>query len=185
MLYLFFQMSLWLLLSFVLGILCGALICWFCCKKKSQTNSDHKSTFLSETNATTITPQISQPRAHQTVEKKTLRPTETENPKPESTVIKDSWKPTLYTSPPDDIDDLKRIKGIGLKLEQTLNELGIYQFRQIAQFTHENSLWVDHHMTFPGRIKREKWISQAQELAGGGETEFSKRVDKGDIDYKK
>ncbi len=36
-------------------------------------------------------------------------------------------------------------------------------------------------MSFPGRIEREDWIAQAKELATGGETEFSKRVDAGQV----
>jgi len=36
-------------------------------------------------------------------------------------------------------------------------------------------------MSFPGRIEREDWIAQAKTLATGGETEFSKRVDSGDV----
>ncbi|MFK8067174.1 MAG: hypothetical protein AB8D52_02920 [Gammaproteobacteria bacterium] len=64
----------------------------------------------------------------------------------------------------DDSDDLKRIKGIGPKIEATLNELGIYQFRQIANFTEDNINWVNEHLRFKGRIERENWISQANDL---------------------
>ena len=78
-------------------------------------------------------------------------------------------------------DDLKRIKGIGPKLEQTLNDLGVFHFAQIAVWTEENIEWMDDYLTFKGRIKRDDWISQAKLLASGAETEFSKRVDKGDV----
>ena len=37
-------------------------------------------------------------------------------------------------------------------------------------------------MSFPGRIEREDWINQAKTLAEGGETEFSKRVDAGEVE---
>ena len=33
---------------------------------------------------------------------------------------------------------------------------------------------------FKGRIERENWIEQARILASGGQTEFSRRVDRGD-----
>lgn len=78
-------------------------------------------------------------------------------------------------------DDLKRIKGIGPKNEDALNELGIFTFKQIAAWTLENVDWVEDYMSFPGRIEREDWIGQAKTLAEGGETEFSKRVDAGDV----
>jgi len=75
-------------------------------------------------------------------------------------------------------DDLKRVKGIGPVIEKTLNELGIFHFRQVGAFTEENIRWVDNYIAFPGRIQRENWVSQAQQLDGGGETDFSNRYDK-------
>lgn len=77
--------------------------------------------------------------------------------------------------------DLKRIKGIGPKNEDQLNDLGIYTFDQIAAWTPDNVKWVEGYLSFRGRIGREDWIGQAKTLAGGGETEFSKRVDAGDV----
>ncbi|MBC2859597.1 NADH-quinone oxidoreductase subunit E [Stappia sp. 28M-7] len=78
-------------------------------------------------------------------------------------------------------DDLKRIKGVGPKLEGILNELGVYHFDQIASWTDENKAWVDTRLKFKGRIDREDWIAQAKVLASGGETDFSRRVDGGDV----
>jgi predicted flap endonuclease-1-like 5' DNA nuclease/predicted nucleic acid-binding Zn-ribbon protein len=72
-------------------------------------------------------------------------------------------------------DDLKRISGVGPKLEKTLNGLGIFHFSQIAEFTPDNVTWVDRHLRFKGRIARENWIGQAKILASGGETDFSRR----------
>lgn len=73
-------------------------------------------------------------------------------------------------------DDLKKLKGVGPKLEQTLNELGFYHFDQIAKWTPEEVAWVDENLRFKGRIERDGWIEQAKILAEGGETEFSKRA---------
>ncbi|MDX5369017.1 MAG: NADH-quinone oxidoreductase subunit E, partial [Alphaproteobacteria bacterium] len=39
----------------------------------------------------------------------------------------------------------------------------------------------DARLKFKGRIERDDWIGQAKVLAEGGETEFSKRVEKGDV----
>jgi NADH-quinone oxidoreductase subunit E len=72
-------------------------------------------------------------------------------------------------------DDLKLLKGVGPKLEQTLNELGFYHFDQVAAWTPAQVAWVDSRLKFKGRIERDGWIEQAKILAAGGETEFSKR----------
>lgn len=82
-------------------------------------------------------------------------------------------------------DNLTRIKGIGVKIEETLNNEGIYHFDQIANWTEENIKWVDANVAFPGRVKREKWVEQAKLLASGEETEFSKRVDAGEVSTSK
>ncbi len=78
-------------------------------------------------------------------------------------------------------DDLKRIKGIGRVNEEKLNGLGIYHFHQIAAWTREEVRWVTTYLAFPGRIDREDWLGQAAVLARGEETEFSKRVDAGEV----
>lgn len=78
-------------------------------------------------------------------------------------------------------DDLKRISGIGRVNEGKLNELGVFHFAQIAAWTAEHAKWVNGHLSFPGRIQREKWVSQAKQLAGGADTEFSKRVKAGKV----
>ncbi|WP_171209753.1 MULTISPECIES: NADH-quinone oxidoreductase subunit NuoE [unclassified Ruegeria] len=75
-------------------------------------------------------------------------------------------------------DDLKMLKGVGPKLEQTLNALGFYHFDQIAAWTPEQVAWVDSRLKFKGRIERDGWIDQAAKLAAGEETEFAKRAKK-------
>ena len=90
----------------------------------------------------------------------------------------DHGKPSALSAPEGGkADDLTLIKGIGPKLNGLLNDLGIYHFHQIASFNADNVEWVDGYLSFKGRIDREQWISQAQILARGGETEFSKRQD--------
>jgi len=91
-------------------------------------------------------------------------------------------KPAGIAAPPDgETDDLKLIKGIGPKNEKACNALGIYQFRQIADWTPDEAVWVGHHMAFPGRIEREHWIAQARLLASGGETEHARAVKSGSL----
>ncbi|UWQ27425.1 NADH-quinone oxidoreductase subunit E [Leisingera sp. M523] len=73
-------------------------------------------------------------------------------------------------------DDLKLLKGVGPKLEQTLNELGFFHFDQIADWTEAEVAWVDARLKFKGRIERDGWIEQAKRLQVGDETEFAKRA---------
>ncbi|WP_027258417.1 MULTISPECIES: NADH-quinone oxidoreductase subunit E [Leisingera] len=73
-------------------------------------------------------------------------------------------------------DDLKLLKGVGPKLEQTLNELGFFHFDQIADWTEAEAAWVDARLKFKGRIERDGWIEQAKRLQVGDETEFAKRA---------
>jgi len=75
-------------------------------------------------------------------------------------------------------DNLQLIKGVGKVLEGVLNETGIYHFDQIANLSAEEVSWLDNSMSFPGRIKREEWVSQSIELAAGKATEFSQRVER-------
>lgn len=76
-------------------------------------------------------------------------------------------------------DDLKLISGVGPKLEQVLNELGFWHFDQVAKWTGAEIAWVDARLKFKGRIERDDWMTQANILAGGGETEFSTKAKKG------
>lgn len=94
----------------------------------------------------------------------------------------DEAEPALLTAAREGgADDLKRIKGVGPKLEQTLNDLGFYHFDQVAAWTAAEITWVDNRLKFKGRIIRDDWVSQAKLLAAGEDTEFSKRVDKGGV----
>ena len=78
-------------------------------------------------------------------------------------------------------DDLKRVSGIGGVNEGKLNGRGVFHFDQIAAWTRAEIRWVGTYLSFPGRIDRENWQAQAAVLAKGGDTIFSKRVDKGEV----
>ena len=69
-------------------------------------------------------------------------------------------------------DDLELIAGVGPKLAETLNSLGVYHYDQIADWQEADVEWVDTHLNFPGRITRENWIEQAKALAIGGRDEY-------------
>lgn len=62
-------------------------------------------------------------------------------------------------------DDLKLIKGIGPKLENLLNSLGIFTFQQISKLTEKEYDLLDTLLDgFQGRAKRDNWVAQAGEL---------------------
>ena len=62
-------------------------------------------------------------------------------------------------------DDLQQIKGVGPAIEKTLNELGIFNLRQIADMSEYDIDRVARKLKgFHSRIYREDWIGQAREL---------------------
>jgi NADH-quinone oxidoreductase subunit E len=102
-----------------------------------------------------------------------------EKPAPATATLFDAHKPKGIEAPREGkADNLKKISGVGPKIEGLLNSLGMFHFDQVAQWTPEEVEWVDGYLKFKGRISREDWIAQAKILAEGGETEFSKRTGK-------
>jgi poly(3-hydroxybutyrate) depolymerase len=63
-------------------------------------------------------------------------------------------------------DDLKRIIGVGPKLETTLNALGIFHFWQLAALSEAQQRELDDRLAFRGRVARDRWIEQAAGLMG-------------------
>lgn len=92
-------------------------------------------------------------------------------------------KPAALSAPKGgQADNLKEIKGVGPKLESLLHEMGFYHFDQIASWGADELAWMDANLKgFKGRASRDNWVEQAKVLAAGGETEFSKRVEDGDV----
>jgi predicted flap endonuclease-1-like 5' DNA nuclease len=82
-------------------------------------------------------------------------------------------------------DDLKRIRGVGVLIEKKLNSMGVTSYDQIANWTNADIEKVSHMLDFKGRIERENWVEQARILSSGGQTEFSRRVDRGDVETSK
>ena len=76
-------------------------------------------------------------------------------------------KPTLFSEAPSEKDDLKKITGVGPKLEEAMNKLGIYQFAQVASWTNDEIMWVDDSLSVKGRIERDDWVGQVSELIKG------------------
>ncbi len=72
--------------------------------------------------------------------------------------------PALASPEGGQADDLTQIGGIGPKIQELLNKLGVYHHSQIASWTPENVAWIDQYLNFGGRIVREGWVGQAASL---------------------
>ena len=107
------------------------------------------------------------PAAKKTPAKKTAAPKKAAVATPAATGAE--TKPRTMKAPrKSGADDLKRISGVGPKLEGVLNELGFWHFDQIAKWTDAEIAWVDSRLTFKGRIERDNWVDQASKFAAEG-----------------
>ena len=84
-----------------------------------------------------------------------------------------------------EVDDLKRVRGVGVLIEKKLNSMGVTSYRQIANWSGADIDRVSQVLDFRGRIERENWVEQARILSAGGQTEFSRRVDRGEVESSK
>jgi predicted flap endonuclease-1-like 5' DNA nuclease len=76
----------------------------------------------------------------------------------------DGTPPRQFTELPALIDDLKHIYGVGPVLEKMLQKLGIYLFKQVAQWNEADIDFFDAKLDkFHGRIRREGWVRSAIE----------------------
>ena len=61
-------------------------------------------------------------------------------------------------------DDLKQIHGIGPVMERVLNRMGMFTFRQIAEWKDQDVEQMASELnTFPDRIRHDNWIAGAKE----------------------
>ena len=65
---------------------------------------------------------------------------------------------------------------------EELNSLGVSAYEHIANWTAAGHRAHQPVLDFKGRIERENWVEQARILGAGGETEFSRRVDRGEVE---
>jgi len=71
-----------------------------------------------------------------------------------------SFDPSTQTQ-----DDLKKISGVGPKMEDKLHQLGIFTFEQVSRMTDIEYDLLDSIVgEFPGRAKRDDWAGQASKL---------------------
>ena len=61
-------------------------------------------------------------------------------------------------------DDLKQIHGIGPVMERVLNRMGMFTFRQIAEWNERDVEQMASELnTYPDRIRHDNWIAGAKE----------------------
>lgn len=75
-------------------------------------------------------------------------------------------------------DQLQRVRGIGPKFEEKLNLIGIWHYRQIANWTNAEAEWVSRYLGFPGKVQQDDWIGQSNILVSGVDTEYSRKIDR-------
>lgn len=68
-------------------------------------------------------------------------------------------------APRGEADDFKRISGITGKIEQNLNDLGVYHFWQLADADEAAVAVLDKLLGTRGRVARDNWVGQAKKLA--------------------
>ncbi|HKT85366.1 MAG TPA: hypothetical protein VJQ77_04690 [Novosphingobium sp.] len=65
-------------------------------------------------------------------------------------------------------DDLRRIKGLGPKMETLLHSLGVTRYEQVASWSDADLDELDGKLgSFAGRPRRDNWVEQAKLLASG------------------
>jgi small subunit ribosomal protein S2 len=67
-------------------------------------------------------------------------------------------------APRGEADDLKRITTISPKIEQRLNDAGVYHFWQIADLDVDQMGALDRQLRLKGQIEKEGWVAQAKKL---------------------
>jgi large subunit ribosomal protein L21 len=127
-------------------------------RKGSRQHAGHRQNFT-ELEITRIGEAKAEPAEPKTKEVAQAPESDAEEPKPtapEATAAK---------------DDLTQISGIGPVIVDKLNTIGITSLEQIAAFTEEDIERINGELNFKGRIERDDWVGQAQQLLKESEKE--------------
>ena len=90
-----------------------------------------------------------------------------EKPAPAPEAAEAGRKPANLLDAPRDgqADDLKKITGLGPKMESALNAEGVFHFDQIAAWSDAELAYMDEALSLRGRAARDGWVAQAAALA--------------------
>lgn len=95
-------------------------------------------------------------------------PVQAKAPMPKTTgIMPEDFRAPKAIAKPAIPDDFKQLAGLGPKLEQVLNGLGVWTFEQIAAWTPQEIAYVEDITGLNGRITQDKWLEQAHGLAKG------------------
>jgi len=78
--------------------------------------------------------------------------------------VHDGDPPEQETNVPLRVDDLTQIKGVGAVIAAKLRTLNITTYQQIADLNSTGIEKINAELNFKGRIEREQWVQQAQEI---------------------
>ncbi len=67
-------------------------------------------------------------------------------------------------APRGEADDLKRLPSVNPKLEQRLNDIGVFHYWQIADLDTANAEALDRALNLKGRVARDGWVAAAKQL---------------------
>ena len=70
----------------------------------------------------------------------------------------------IYPVPPEDPDDLKKVRGIAHVMERKLNKAGIYKYAQIAAWSDEAAIEFGARLGIIGNVDRYNWREQCARL---------------------
>ncbi len=79
-------------------------------------------------------------------------------------VAGDPLRKILLAEPKGAVDDLRKINGVGPKLERALNGAGIFHYWQIANLSDDQAAELDDRLAIRGRMLRDNWVEQARLL---------------------
>ncbi|MBI9041127.1 hypothetical protein [Lutibacter sp.] len=151
------ELFFWLLGAFIIGFYFGTL------KRKSKKTTTYKDLEHADVNhddSFDLVDDISKIRAKKTFERGGKETVQTVFEEAKGLNFETIGKASAETK-----DDLKQIKGIGANIEEKLNDVGIYNYTQITNFTSKDiDELTDLIKFFPGRIERDDWVGQAYKL---------------------
>lgn len=70
----------------------------------------------------------------------------------------------VFAAPPDQVDDLKRVRGIARVMESKLHAAGVFTYAQIARWSDAAAEEFGRRLGAPGSISRYNWRKQCAEL---------------------
>jgi predicted flap endonuclease-1-like 5' DNA nuclease len=166
--YLIGQSLIWLLSAGFIGFIVGYLFRDVNCKRdliklRNSTRATRKKYFIAKDKIKILEKKLKELELKEQ-NKASSKTTPKIKKEPVKVETNDKGRPKIIEEAKQNPDNLKKIKGIGPAIEKSLNKTGVYTYQQIADFTEQNITWVDQHIAVPGRIKRDQWIEQSQNL---------------------